>query len=544
MRSTPAISVSDLSTSVALAAEHIAALVSRVCEAARLEPIEGAAPVTAAAVYLHADGSVEVDPARVVSVQSAGALLEHLIGQVKQRRQSRVPAGLVLAAARATGRLDGPPFVSLASLRVALSRFHGADSTIILKQLFASALPATEAAGLEDPPGDLMLRTAAEGLVEPSVAQRRPHQRRWLAAASIAAALVAVTGIATANRWRAAGASAVESTDVRVLPAPPTAGAPDARAERKPAPAGPRPKASTARNVDDSTSTATPRRRAEATASTAAASVPEASGPRPLVVPDDIEADAVMSPSFASTGSAIFFQAHSGGGSALKRAEADEQGVLHVATIADDSSKNYHVQLSPDSRFIAFDSDRDGVRGVYVADADGANVRRVSGAGYAAVPTWSPDGRRLAYIRGEAERPQVWNLWVQDLATGDATRLTGHAYGQVWSAAWFPDGRRIAYSHEDRLILRDLVDGSAVQFASPRPGRLIRTPAVSPDGRWIIFQVFRDGGWLLDVERSSMTRVLDDPSAEEFAWAPDGRRVAYHSRRTGDWGLWMMSARR
>jgi Tol biopolymer transport system component len=67
---------------------------------------------------------------------------------------------------------------------------------------------------------------------------------------------------------------------------------------------------------------------------------------------------------------------------------------------------------------------------------------------------------------------------------------------------------------------------------------------VSPDGRWIIFQVFRDGGWLLEVETSAMTRVLDDPSAEEFAWAPDGRRVAYHSRRTGDWGLWMMSARR
>jgi TolB protein len=263
-----------------------------------------------------------------------------------------------------------------------------------------------------------------------------------------------------------------------------------------------------------------------------------------VLVPDDIAADAVMSPSFASTGSAIFFQAHSGGGSALKRADADDAGVLHVATIADDSSKNYHVQLSPDSRSIAFDSDRDGVRGVYVADADGSDVRRVSGAGYAAVPTWSPDGGRLAYVRAETERPQVWNLWVQDLASGETTRLTKHAYGQVWGAAWFPDGRRIAYSHEDRLILRDLVDGSATEIASPRRGRLIRTPAVSPDGRWIIFQVFRDGGWLLEVETSAMTRVLDDPSAEEFAWAPDGRRVAYHSRRTGDWGLWMMSARR
>ena len=40
-----------------------------------------------------------------------------------------------------------------------------------------------------------------------------------------------------------------------------------------------------------------------------------------------------------------------------------------------------------------------------------------------------------------------------------------------------------------------------------------------------------------------MKRVLADPSAEEFTWAPDGRRVAFHSRRSGEWGLWQMAAR-
>jgi len=67
-------------------------------------------------------------------------------------------------------------------------------------------------------------------------------------------------------------------------------------------------------------------------------------------------------------------------------------------------------------------------------------------------------------------------------------------------------------------------------------------PTVSPDGRWIVFQVYRDGAWLLDVERGAMQRVLQDPSAEEFAWSPDGRRVAYHSQRSGGWNLWTMAA--
>ena len=103
------------------------------------------------------------------------------------------------------------------------------------------------------------------------------------------------------------------------------------------------------------------------------------------------------------------------------------------------------------ARQVAFDSDRDGERGVYVADANGRGVRRVSGDGYAAVPTWAPDGGRLAFLRAEPGRPGVWNLWLLDRDTGRQTRLTSFQRGQVWGGAWFGDGRRIAYSHEDRL---------------------------------------------------------------------------------------------
>jgi Tol biopolymer transport system component len=251
----------------------------------------------------------------------------------------------------------------------------------------------------------------------------------------------------------------------------------------------------------------------------------------------------VFSPSFDQNGSAVFFHAETATGSALKRAESGEDGVLHVVTVVDDAAKNYHVQLSPDGTSVAFDSDRDGVRGVYVARADGRETRRVSGEGYAAVPTWSPDGRRLAFLRAEADRPNVWNLWLLDRASSAMTRLTNYRYGQVWGGAWFPDGRRIAYSHEDQLMLLELATGRTTTYDSPLKRRLVRTPAVSPDGRWIIFQVYRDGAWLLNLDTGSMERVLDDSTAEEFTWSPRGNRVAFHSRRRGEWGLWVMAAR-
>jgi Tol biopolymer transport system component len=251
----------------------------------------------------------------------------------------------------------------------------------------------------------------------------------------------------------------------------------------------------------------------------------------------------VFSPSFAGSGSALVFHAGRDPVARLMSAEMRESSSpLEVFTIVSDTARNYHPRLSPDGRLLAFDSDRDGERGVYVANRDGSHVRRVSGAGFAAVPSWSPDMRTLAFVRAEPDRPRVWNLWRLDWTTGALTRTTQHRYGQTWGASWFPDSRQLCYSHEDRLVVLDTDDGTTRVFRSPRPGRLVRTPAVSPDGRIVAFQVLGDGVWLLDLESGVMRRLIEDPSAEEFAWDPSGGRLAYHSRRSGEWRIWIAAA--
>jgi hypothetical protein len=250
--------------------------------------------------------------------------------------------------------------------------------------------------------------------------------------------------------------------------------------------------------------------------------------------------ESAYSPAFGPDAALYFHEQHDGA-SALKVAYTGGGGeITRVASIVDDRALNFHPRPSPDGSRIAFDSDRDGMRAVFVAAADGSGVTRISGPGYAAVPSWSPDGTRLAFVRAEPSAPKVWNIWTAAPDGSQLQRRTHHRVGQAWGASWFPDGRRIAYSVETRLIVLDLRSGATVSYASPVPGRLLRTPAVSPDGGRIIFQVYREGAWLLDLATRGMHRVLGDPTAEEFTWAPDGKRVAFHSRRGGAWSVWVM----
>jgi Tol biopolymer transport system component len=259
---------------------------------------------------------------------------------------------------------------------------------------------------------------------------------------------------------------------------------------------------------------------------------------RPLISAALVGAD-IFSPSFAEHGHEVLF--HAGRDrAALMRASFDGSGRAEVATLLKDGAANHHATLSADGTRLAYDSDRDGTRAVYVARADASSPEKVSGDGYAAVPRWSPDGRRLAFIRAELKRPSVWNVWVADLDAHTLSRVSHHRVGQAWGGSWFPDGR-LAYSVEDTLVIADLSNGTTRVLRSPLRGRLVRTPAVSPDGRWIVFQVYRDGVWLLDVGAMTMRRVLADAAAEEFAWSPDSERVAYHTRRQHAWSLWQLA---
>jgi Tol biopolymer transport system component len=204
---------------------------------------------------------------------------------------------------------------------------------------------------------------------------------------------------------------------------------------------------------------------------------------------------------------------------------------------------------SPDGRKIAFASNRDGAFNLYIMNADGGNqIKLTDDTAFDREPTWSPDGSKLAFF---SDRDGTIALYVIQADGSDIQKLIDIPGGAFIS--WSPDGTQI-------VIQQSSVGDPSAPGIGPSPPTDIMTinadgtnlvnltndglfnngrPSWSPDGTRIVFQSNRNGSisdiFVMNADGSNLINLTDDVTSIDTnpSWSSDGSKIVFASSRDG-----------
>jgi Tol biopolymer transport system component len=166
-------------------------------------------------------------------------------------------------------------------------------------------------------------------------------------------------------------------------------------------------------------------------------------------------------------------------------------------------------------------------------------------------PAQSPDGRWIVFGTYEAQQA---HLWVVPASGGAPIQLTSGVHLDVYPF-WFPSGDRIAFGSnrpsppgEVRLFVMTIpFDGRTGRSTGPAQQVSLEQagiPAVSPDGRWIVFRPAESRGSLMvvpSVGGTARTVVrVDGMMTMRPEWSPDGREIYFMAELSGSTGFHLM----
>lgn len=215
--------------------------------------------------------------------------------------------------------------------------------------------------------------------------------------------------------------------------------------------------------------------------------------------------------------------------------------------IADDIVEAFTGRPGMSSTEIAFISDRNGPKEVFVMNVDGSDVRAAtSNRSINAFPAWAPSGNEIVYTSyRHGGQPTLFLLTRGRRQPGRLlTRVDDGA--PIYRGVFNPSGNRLAFVRS--------VNGAPDIFTSRRDGRSLKrltshraidiSPSWSPDGKRMAFVSDRAGApqvYVMDADGGNVKRLTFNGSYNTGpAWSPDGAWIAYESRVGGQFDIWLV----
>ncbi|MBI4834965.1 MAG: PD40 domain-containing protein [Planctomycetes bacterium] len=202
--------------------------------------------------------------------------------------------------------------------------------------------------------------------------------------------------------------------------------------------------------------------------------------------------------------------------------------VKNQVKLTSKSRDNIHPTWSPDGRRIAFASNRNGRYEIYLIDEDGHNQKQLtnSSGGYDDFPSWTPDGQKITFTTRQAGS-QVLEIDTIGLDGRNQTRLLD---GQC--SDWASDGNRLAFISSGNMgydiFVMSVADNKTYKQLTNNAIAMGTRLSWSPDSTNIAFATLRNKHFAIGVVDSSgkEIEVITSTDNANFntspAWKPTG----------------------